>query len=822
MLVFQSIILRTMTMDFGNADERMSENSADDFSHLLSDSILNAIPGIFYLINQSGKILRWNDALLREAEYSDRELQKMNVFDLFFHADRDNVKKAIEQVVSEGRSQIEARCVSRNGRIIPFLFTGRVFIQNENIYILGTGINIKERKHIEEQLKISEANLSAMIENSPDGILSIDPFRTVLSINSVMKEFLNEVTGNQVSTGSILARYDLPESWNRIEVGELVSLTEIYQIRGASRFFECSFYPIGSGSENRGMSIFIRDITARKESENLLMESEERYRLIVEQTGQMIYDYDIESGNIEWRGAIEKITGYHIDEYNFNVVEWSNNIHPEDRTQALEQLDKAIENLSHYHAAYRFRQKNGGWVYIEENGVVMIDNHERRRMLGSMSDVSERKAAEEHIRFLGYYDSLTSLPNRYLLEDRMEQAFAAARRNDTRVGVIFVDLDHFKDINDMMGHHYGDIVLKEIATRLQASVRSEDTVARFGGDEFVILILDLIGSNTVSVSEKILHALQMPVTVDDFQLSVTPSIGISIFPDDGLDPDLLIRNADAAMYVAKETGRNNFRIFSNDLKSDGNDSALLAADMRNGLASNDFYMVYQPQVDINTGKIISIESLVRWKHPEKGNISPGSFIDLAEERGLIVPLGKFILQSICEDYLAISKWQHLPIAINVSALQFYRQQFVEEFLDTLIAYNIPGEMIELEITEGVLMKHAEDTIKHLQRLYQYGIQIAIDDFGTGYSSLSYLNRFSIQKLKVDRSFIQDLETNFASQRIVSAIINMAEGLNVATVAEGVETSGQLNILNKLGCKYGQGFYFHRPLVLSDLTTILQK
>jgi diguanylate cyclase (GGDEF)-like protein len=435
----------------------------------------------------------------------------------------------------------------------------------------------------------------------------------------------------------------------------------------------------------------------------------------------------------------------------------------------------------------------------------------------------ERKRAETEIKKLAYYDTLTGLPNRVLFTDRLRQAIILADRDQRGVALMFLDLDHFKKINDSLGHAYGDRLLKITADRIQSCLRSSDTVARLGGDEFVVVLPLVSGAEDVpKVANKILDVLKQPVHFDDHDIYTSVSIGIALFPTDAESLDDLLKNADIAMYQAKERGRNNFQFFSRDMNELALSRQRIESGMRQALARQEFYLEYQPQFDIGLRTIVGVEALVRWKHPQNGRIAPTDFISIAEETGLIIPLGEWILRTAC---CQARKWHDigynwLRVAVNISARQFKQSNFVTLVSDILTETGMNPNYLELELTESTIMERADQNILALQELKNLGIKLAIDDFGTGYSSLSYLKHFPIDRLKIDRSFVRDINTDSDDAAIAEAIIVMAHSLKLNVVAEGVEQEAQLDFLHSKQCDELQGFLMSHPLSVHDVTEFL--
>ena len=428
----------------------------------------------------------------------------------------------------------------------------------------------------------------------------------------------------------------------------------------------------------------------------------------------------------------------------------------------------------------------------------------------------ERESAQlaaNEIEHLAYHDALTGLPNRPLFIDRLIVALAQANRAGTRLAVFFLDLDRFKDINDSLGHSVGDTLLKSVAERVRRCVREGDTVARFGGDEFTLLIprIDHI-EDAAKIAQKIIETLKIPFFVADRELFVTTSIGVSIFPGDGPDPETLVRNADTAMYRAKEQGRDNYQLYAPAMNARAVERLGLENQLRKALSQNELLLHYQPILAAGTKSVIGLEALVRWQHPELGLVAPGHFISVAEMSGLIVPIGDWVLRTACRQ---LKIWQKkfdadLMVAVNLSARQFQQAELVEQIREVLQESGISPASLELEITESNAMQNAENTIYTLRELKALGVRIAMDDFGTGYSSLNYLKRFPIDTLKLDQSFVRDVMTDATDAAIVAAVITMAHSLDLEVVAEGVETEAQLEFLTRQGCDKLQGYLFSRP------------
>ncbi len=576
------------------------------------------------------------------------------------------------------------------------------------------------------------------------------------------------------------------------------------------------------------------------EKQNVLMtkqlsDSERLHRYIVNTSPDIIYILDQDGHFTFINERIESLLGFSKEEivgkhYSFLV-------HRDDMEQAKYVFnERRIGTRAAKNIELRLKCKdedgtrhfNNRTLPIELSamGMYVAKDESKNNYTGTYGvarDVTERKLAEETITFQAHHDLLTKLPNRALLRDRLSLAISQAERDAENIAVMFLDLDRFKNINDSLGHMIGDELLQQVSTRLKDCIRAGDTLARFGGDEFTLMLPKLINArkDASTLAEKITGTLKQPFIIDGHELYVSASIGIALFPQDGTHMDSLIKHADVAMYHVKGQGKNGYQFYSDEMNEPYIEKLSLDTGIHRALDNKEFSLVYQPQINLRTGEIVGVEALLRWNHPEHGTISPSEFIPFAEESGLIIDIGYWVLKSACAE---LSRWldSGLPevrMSVNISARQLMEDDIVKNIINIIKDHGVPGHCIELEITENAIMDDMDSVIRKLKELSQHNITVAIDDFGTGYSSLSYLHKLPIQTLKIDRTFLKESHINKGDNTIISTIVAMAKGLGLNVIAEGVETQAQLDYLRGIECSEAQGFLFGKPLppeVISQL------
>ena len=617
------------------------------------------------------------------------------------------------------------------------------------------------------------------------------------------------------------------ELWSTISSGK-VWQGEIVNRRkdGTTYTEEMTITPVTQPFGDTTTTHFIaikQDISERKRAEDLLRQGD----AMLNATGEMAkvggWELDLSTNELSWTREVYRI--HEVDEgFVPNVKRAIEFYTPRCRPLIEQAVKRAIEHSESFDLELEIETAKNRRLWVKVVGRIRALNSGTRTLFGTFQDITERRRSEERVQYLAYYDALTDLPNRALLADRLSTAMASARRRKDKVALLFLDLDRFKSINDSFGHSFGDLVLQDVAKRLKRRTREQDTVARLGGDEFLIVLNNVKDISDVAVAAKrFMDAMTAEFVVQGHSLGITCSLGISIFPEHGLDVETLVKNADAAMYSAKDHGRNNFQFFAEEMTAQVVERLTLENSLRPALDKKQLFLVYQPQMDIATGKIIGLEALLRWQHPELGLVPPDKFIRIAENSGLILPIGEWVLRTACAQ---ARKWQDeglsaVRVAVNVSAVQFRQPDFCAIIGSVLHETGLAPQYLELELTESLLLNSADVTLSVIQELSALGVTLAIDDFGTGYSSFAYLRQFQVSKLKIDRSFIQDVAVNPDDAAIANAIISMAKSLSLKVIAEGVENEAQMSFLRAHLCDEIQGYYFSKPLSVDKVAEKLR-
>lgn len=681
------------------------------------------------------------------------------------------------------------------------------------------------RKTAEKELSEQQQLLTVVVEGSTDAIFVKDLQGRYLLVNQAAAQFVGKPVDHIIGhdDGFIfppsIAAEIMTIDRSIINSGKTQTHEEIITLlSGDQLIFQVTKGPmLDHNGQVSGLFGISHNITERKKRELALIDSETRFSTVFHKNPLAIGISNYASGQfIDVNEAFLQLFGYERDEIiGHTALELNFWLHPEEKIRLFSSLRECGQIKNQELRFIRHKSGETGDLLLSAE---LINIGGEQCVLRMLSDITEEKKAERVIDYLAHHDALTGLPNRLLARDRAQQMIAAAQRDGHKVALLFMDLDNFKSINDSLGHASGDVLLEVISHRLRESIRGTDTVSRFGGDEFLVVLSHITASDAVvAVCSKVLEDITKPVRIDGHELSTSCSIGVTVYPDDGNDFDTLLRKADSAMYYAKDAKGNTYRFFDSKMNADVMEQIELRNGLRVALERHEFVLHYQPQIDLSSGAVIGAEALIRWQHPEFGLLPPGKFITLAEDSGLIVPIGEWALREACRQAMAWRE-QGLPdlvMAVNLSAIQFRRGNLEETVISALKDSGLDPQFLELELTESILIGDTENVLQTVQRLKTLGIKLSLDDFGTGYSSLSYLKRFAVDKVKIDQSFIRDMDKNPSDAAIVRAIIQMSKSLGLRTIAEGIEEEHLVKYLQIYHCDEAQGYYYSRPIPSED-------
>ena len=686
--------------------------------------------------------------------------------------------------------------------------------------------DITERQQVGEALRQSEQKLSLHVQQTPLAVIEWNLNLEVSDWNPAAERIFGYCKSEALARTAVelivpaSAATDINKVWNNLlaQKGGMRSTHENRTKDG--RTIICEWYNTSLVDHNGqviGLASLVQDITQRKQAEESLIQSEAKFRSLIQNSSDIITILE-PNGTVRYESpSIEKVLGYKpADLIGKNVFAF---IHPEDTPHVFNAFREILQSSgTPLSIEFRFRHQDGSWHFLESTGNNLLADPSLAGIVVNSRDITERKLAEQQLRHNAFHDGLTGLPNRALFMDRLAQALNRTQHCDGyQFAVLFLDLDRFKLVNDSLGHLLGDQLLIAIAHRLERCLRSVDTMARIGGDEFVILLDNITdSSDATKTAERLQRSLRSPFNLSGHEVFTTVSIGIALSTIAWEQPGNFLRDADTAMYKAKALGRGSYELFDQQMHAHAVTLLELENDLRWAIERQEFEIHYQPVVSLETSKITGFEALVRWQHPTRGLVFPAEFIPVAEESGLIIPLGQWVLAQACRQ---IRDWQvHFPtspplaVSVNISGKQFSQPDLIEQVGQILQEINLDAQSLRLEITESVLMENAESAAAMLFQLKAMNIQLHMDDFGTGYSSLTYLHRFPMDVLKIDRTFISTMDIDGRNAEIVQTIITLAHNLGMAVTAEGIETAGQLAKLRALGCEYGQGYFFSKPVV----------
>jgi len=804
--------IRQLFEDVGQREERFR-------------TIVTQVPGAVFRYRPDGPIDFVSDAIEDIAGYSARQFMRGRTHawaDLICPEDRREHRRAVRQAV------LEVRPYALEYRIIDAFGIERWVAENGQpqageqgvVWVDGIIADISQRKHHEMRIEALLTEQSAILDNVMFGVMFVR-HRRIISVNRRCEELFGyahaEMTG--CSTAIVFPTHFEFEAAGERQYPALAAGGDFSEERHYLRQDGSQFWALVSGCAldplhpNDGSIWVYADITSRKEAEEKLRLS----ATVLEHIADGVMVVDPAGIIVAVNPAFTQITGY-----------------PE--AEALGRHSSLTRSQRHDAAFYQamwdaliasgfwrgeiWHQRKNGDIYLEWLTISAVRDTQgvTTHYVGVFSDITLLKESQEKLDHMAHHDPLTALPNRLLFHDRLQHALLRAARDQEQLAILFIDLDRFKNVNDTLGHHIGDELLKKVAGQLAARLREGDTLARLGGDEFIVLLERVDGEyGATQVAEKLMTMFEQPFTVADHELFVTCSVGISLYPDDALDLNMLIRNADVAMYQAKARGRNGYRFYAPSMTGEGVERLRLETFLRRSLEKNEMFLNYQPQVEIDTGRLVGVEALVRWNHPELGLVPPVRFIPLAEDSGFINQLGKWVLDEACRQMM---RWQaqglRVPkMAVNLSVKQFERGSIAGMVADILKETGLEPQRLQLEVTESVIM-NTGDALGFINDLHAIGVGLAIDDFGTGYSSLAYLKQLPVQTLKIDRSFIKDISTDVNDEAIAIAIIQLGKSMHLSVIAEGVETEEQAAFLLRHGCKLAQGYFYSRPVLAQDM------
>lgn len=779
----------------------------------------------------------WSDELYQLFGLKPQQIPaSVETWEKLLHSeDRQQAEQRLTQAISDHLPLVsEYRIITPNNEVRWIRALGDTDYDEQGAAQLMTGIcvDITKTKMAEMALQESEERLRLAQSAANIGIWDWDIAHNQSAFNAQYYQLLGLPEGIGHSYEDFLAMLH-PEDRPKLEATVQQALAEGMQdyaieyrlIRGndgATRWLTSKGrFIVEEGRPLRGLGV-TTDITERKQAEEALRESEARYRHMFQANPQPMWVFDLETLRFLAVNAAA-VAHYGYSEAEFLAMTIADIRPVKEVPRLLERINQLKGEPQHQEGTWQHQKKDGTRIDVEISSHSL--EYEGRQAKAVMAnDITERKRAEERIHYLANFDPLTGLPNRTQLNDHLKYALSLAKRSSGHLALLFLDLDHFKDINDTLGHSTGDALLIEVAGRLCQVLREEDTVTRLGGDEFILLLPGNDTLGAAQVAQKLLCAIAESYLIEHYDLTLTASIGIALYPEDGLDLEALSKSADAAMYRAKQEGRQCYRFFTPEMQARSARNLQLVNALHHALEHRQLQLHYQPQIAMQDGRITGAEALLRWSHPELGSVSPAEFIPVAESSGLILPIGEWVLRCAIRQAKAWIEngFGPLIMAVNLSAVQFRHPDLPELVTRILNEENLAPESLELELTESVAMHNPPGAIAVMNNLYERGIRMSIDDFGTGYSSLSYLKKFKAYKLKIDQSFVRDINIDPEDKAIVSAIINLAKSLGLQTIAEGVETIEQQAFLREQGCDQMQGYLFSRPVPPEQFEALLMQ
>lgn len=784
------------------------------------------------LLDEAGQVVQVNGAFTATFEYSPGEVLGRPVDELLAPSGRlEELREISRRLLAGERIQLESVLQRKHGSLVDVsILAAPVRIAGVSIAAFAMYRDITGAKRIEDAFRqmehaVATMQLGVTVTDLKGRIVYINPADAAL--HGYTPE---ELLGKDVRIFAPPERAQ-PMGKRQIEAIKRWRRDTMNVRKDGTEFpvHLMSDVVRDAAGEAIGIVTTCEDVSQRKRAELALKESEERYALAIRGANDGLWDWNLETNDFYYSHRWKAMLGYDDTDIPNTPDAWLSRVHEEDLPKVEAELEAHRGNRSaHFENEHRIEQKDGSYRWVLARGIAERDPEGKPyRIAGSLTDIQQRKTVEAQLAQEALYDSLTDLPNRAFLNDLLNRSFRRTkRRRDYVFAVMFVDLDRFKVVNDSLGHAAGDKLLVEVARRLKRCLRPGDVVARLGGDEFLVLLEDIKdSSDTTRVAERILDTLQEPIDLDGREVFTTASIGIAVSEESLDGPEHLIRHADTAMYRAKARGKARYEIFNLAMHERAVNLLQLETDIRSAVHKQQFRLVYMPVVNMETERIAEFEALVRWEHPDRGLVSPASFVPLAEETGLIIPLGRWIMEEACRQMVEwAERYPDLPdltMSVNLSARQLRQPDLAEQVIEVVTASGLSPNRLKLEIAETVLMDDPEANLKTVSDLHEFGVLVQIDDFGTGSSSLAYLNRFRVDTLKIDRSFISQVAVPGEKSAVVPAMITLAEQLGMRVIAEGVETPQQSEKLLALNCDQGQGYLFSEPLSADQAQDLLE-
>ena len=805
---------------------------------------------LFHLSPHMVLLVRIEDGLISEANHWFESLLGWplnqaigrTTIELGIWPDPRQRKQFIKNIRSKNASVSMEVCLQgRDGQLHDGILSAQKVELEGEAYLVSTFMDTRKSKEVEQALIDSQERLDLALDSAQLGTWDwhipsdrLYGSARAAQLHGLPAEPFNESFEAFFDGVPEAERDNMRDTYRTLREGPAGSYQLTYRVPGendTSRYIEsrARLYRDAEGLPLR-MAGTLLDITEQVEREQRLSASEDKFAKAFHSSPDAITISELATGNyLEVNDGFSRLTGYSsaevIGRSPYELGIWGQS----SQRQAL--LDEIKEKGRISNREILGRSRRGDLINVEIS-IEPITINDTPCLLLTARDISQLKTAQAQVRHLAYHDPLTNLPNRALLMDRLSQQTSLHERHDLRAALLFLDLDHFKHINDSLGHPVGDSVLKIITARLEASVRNEDTVARLGGDEFVVLLTGLKGSlkevtrSVRSTADTLRELLAEPMFLDGQRLQVTPSIGIALLPDHGSTAADLLKRADIALYRAKDCGRNTTQLFDFTMQTAASERMEMESALRTALARNEFSLHYQPQVDARENRIVGAEALLRWQHPQLGAQSPANFIKILEDSGLILEVGAWVLDEACRSFGQLLREglidpRTFSLCVNISPRQFLQNDFVERVRHSLLRHHLPCSILKLEVTEGIVIQNLEDTIAKMQQLMALGVSFAMDDFGTGYSSLTHLKRLPVDTLKIDQSFVRDAINAPNDTEIIRAIVAMARSLKIRVVAEGVEQLAQLQFLQSIGCHLYQGYLHSRPVPMAQFRELLR-